>query len=56
MIGFTPAQVDGMSLWEFSACVEGWRRANSTEEEKLPPPTAEEFQQMLDKHAKNRFH
>ena len=28
-MGFTPAQVGAMSLWEFTACWQGWRRANS---------------------------
>lgn len=51
MMGFTPAQVDGMSLWEFAVCCEGFRRANSTEEEKLSPPTPAEFREMLDRHA-----
>jgi hypothetical protein len=23
-MGFTPAQVDDMTLWEFSACADGW--------------------------------
>lgn len=28
MIGFTPAQVDEMSLWEFNACADAFARAN----------------------------
>jgi len=27
-MGFTPAQVDAMSAWEFSACVEGYSEAH----------------------------
>jgi hypothetical protein len=23
-IGFTPAQINAMTLWEFSCCVDGW--------------------------------
>ena len=23
-MGFTPSQIDGMTLWEFSSCVDGW--------------------------------
>lgn len=30
-MGFTPAQVGEMSLWQFMACVDGWARANSPE-------------------------
>ena len=28
-MGFTPAQVGAMSLWEFAAAFAGWRKANS---------------------------
>jgi hypothetical protein len=52
VIGFTPAQVDGMSLWEFSACVEGWRRAHSDEEEMPDPPSNEKFDEMIERHAR----
>ncbi|WP_339112900.1 hypothetical protein [Thioclava sp. GXIMD2076] len=27
-MGFTPAQVGAMSLWEFMACMDGFGRAN----------------------------
>jgi hypothetical protein len=30
-MGFTPAQVWAMSLWEFSAAFDGWRRANTAD-------------------------
>lgn len=53
-MGFTPRQVDEMSLWEFAACTEGYRRAHSTEEEKPVPPTAEEFRTMIERHAEMR--
>jgi len=33
-MGFTPHQVDQMSLWEFQAAFAGWRAANA------PPPKA----------------
>lgn len=26
-MGFTPAEVDAMSLWQFAAAVDGWNRA-----------------------------
>lgn len=41
-----------MSLWEFSACVGGYTRAHSTEEEKLPAPTPEKFLAMVEARAK----
>lgn len=28
-MGFTPAQVGEMSLWQFMACADGWAMANS---------------------------
>jgi hypothetical protein len=27
-MGFTPAQVDAMSLWEFNACADAFAKAN----------------------------
>lgn len=48
-MGFTPAQVDEMSLWEFASCAEGYRRANSVEP-KPPPPTPEEFRAGVERH------
>jgi len=29
-MGFTPAQIDAMSIWQYMACVEGYVEANST--------------------------
>ena len=31
MIGFTPQQVDVMSVWQYMAAVEGYARANDPE-------------------------
>ncbi len=31
-MGFTPAQVDEMSMWEFDAALQGYIEANSTED------------------------
>lgn len=28
MMGFSPQQVDGMSLWQFTACLEGFAIRN----------------------------
>lgn len=30
-MGFTPRQVDEMSLWELSACIDGWNEAHGGE-------------------------
>ncbi len=30
-MGFTPAQVGEMSLWQFMACADGYAKANSAE-------------------------
>ena len=49
MIGFTPAEVDAMTLWEFNACCEGYRRAHSPEEPPAPP-TPEEYAAMIERH------
>src|SRR5215471_3368455 len=46
-IGFTPRQIDEMTMWELTACVAGFNRANSADAD-LSPPTDEEFQQMLE--------
>ncbi|NTS30665.1 hypothetical protein HQ945_05310 [Phyllobacterium sp. BT25] len=34
-IGFSPRQIDEMSLWEFGAVIDGYKRANGVEE--APP-------------------
>lgn len=41
MIGWTPQQVDAMSLWEFTAAVSGWIKANAPEEKPEAPSDAE---------------
>lgn len=48
-MGYTPAQVNDMSLWEFASCVSGYRRAHSPEE-RPEPPTPEEFDKMVARH------
>lgn len=37
------------SLWEFSAALSGWAKANGAEE-KLEAPSDEEFDAMLERH------
>lgn len=39
-----------MSFWEFACCAEGWRRSQQGEEEKIEPPTIEEFMELVDKY------
>lgn len=41
-MGFTPQQVDAMSLWQFTACADGYAAAHGTKES-VQPPTDEEF-------------
>jgi len=35
-MGFTPRDVDDMTLWEFNCCVEGYRKAHAAEKEAPP--------------------
>jgi hypothetical protein len=44
-----------MSLWEFAACVEGWRKANSPSE-RLEPPSPEEFAAMVEDYERMTKH
>lgn len=46
-MGLAPVDVDRMSLWEFTACVDGWNRAHG--DGKPPPPTEDEFEAALRK-------
>ncbi len=48
-MGFSPAQVGEMSLWQFSAAWAGWRKANGPEE-KPPAPTPEEHDELVRKY------
>lgn len=43
-MGFTPAEVGRMSLWQLSACVDGWNRAHG--DGKPEAPTDAEFEAM----------
>lgn len=47
-MGFAPAVVDLMTLWELSACQSGWLMANGAEEE-AEPPSWEEHLEMVRK-------
>lgn len=45
-MGFTPSQVNEMSLWEFSVASRGWMIANGIKS-KLQPPTDQEFESAV---------
>lgn len=45
-MGWTPAMVDATGLWEFSAAVTGWNRAQGGEPE-AQAPTPEEHDAMV---------
>ena len=47
-MGFAPDQVDRMSLWQFVACVDGWKTANGVED-KPAAPSADEFHDMVNR-------
>jgi len=47
---FTPRDVDRMSLWEVTACWDGYLKANSTEGDRPKPPTEAEHDAMIAKH------
>lgn len=35
-MGFSPRDVDDMTLWEFQCCVDGYRQAHLIEKESAP--------------------
>lgn len=41
-MGFTPSQVDSMSLWEFMACSSGYAEANGAKKEKSVADVSDE--------------
>jgi hypothetical protein len=45
-MGFSPREVDQMTLWEMNACIDFHRRANGAEDE-VAPPSFEEHQDMV---------
>jgi hypothetical protein len=48
-MGFTPAEVDAMSLWQFDCCCDGYHAAHSSpdEEEPLPTLSFDDFKQFM---------
>jgi hypothetical protein len=49
-MGFTPREIDDLSLWEFGACVSGWSKANGGES-KPAAPSDEEHDALVAKFA-----
>lgn len=45
----TPAEVGACSLYQFAACVDGWNKAQSGEDE-LAAPTQAEFEEAKRAH------
>jgi len=41
-MGFSPDEIGDMSLWQFTATLEGWRVANGASPN-IQPPSAEEY-------------
>jgi hypothetical protein len=50
-MGFSPAQVNAMSLWEFLAVRDGWIEANCPPDT-MQPPSPEEHDAMLEKYGR----
>jgi len=46
-MGFSPQQVNAMSLWQFTAAAEGYRRSISGEGEAVDAPSDERFRDFL---------
>lgn len=44
-MGFTPAQVNAMSLWEFEACVDGYAAAHGGKNQR--PITDAEYDKLV---------
>jgi hypothetical protein len=42
-MGLSPRDVDCLSLWQFAACMQGWNRAQGSDE--TAPLTDDEFDQ-----------
>jgi hypothetical protein len=39
VVGYSPRDIDDMTLWEFACCMEGYRKAHASEEEAPPAMT-----------------
>lgn len=49
-MGFPPREVKAMSMWEYTACLEGWRRAHEPNPDKAEDEgmTPELFRAIMD--------
>lgn len=45
-MGYTPRDIDQMTLWELSACAKGWVKANGAEQD-VEAPSWEEHLAMV---------
>jgi hypothetical protein len=45
-MGFTPNEIDGMSIWEFTAAVDGYSKANGGGQD-TDAPSYEEHLEMV---------
>lgn len=48
-MGFSPVQIDDMSLGQWIATVNGWTKAHAEASGKVEPPTEEEFRAAVDR-------
>jgi hypothetical protein len=46
-MGFSPVEVDQMSMWQFLITVEGWAEAHAKDESGMSPKEADEIWQWL---------
>lgn len=49
-MGFSPQQVDAMSMWQFMAAWKGWRRANMSDPGPKPPTAEQHYAAMASAH------
>lgn len=48
-LGLSPQQVRAMSLWDFAACIEGWRLAHDPKaKQELTDAEADELAALID--------
>ena len=45
-MGYSPRDIDDMTLWEFGACLDGWRKANLPDEGPEPPSQDEHLEMV----------
>lgn len=45
-MGFTPAQVGQMTVWEYMCCFDGWEKAHGGKSQKGKPMTLERLREL----------